>query len=76
MRRTVFVLLWLLVSLPARAAWAADIVPLAELARSGRVLLLRHAYAPGTGDPAQFRLDDCATSTPAAVPRHPRWANG
>jgi phosphohistidine phosphatase SixA len=25
------------------------------------VLLLRHALAPGTGDPAAFRLDDCST---------------
>lgn len=25
------------------------------------VVLLRHAIAPGTGDPANFRLDDCAT---------------
>ncbi len=23
--------------------------------------MLRHAYAPGTGDPPNFRLDDCAT---------------
>ncbi len=30
--------------------------------REGRaVLLLRHATAPGTGDPASFRLDDCRT---------------
>jgi len=25
------------------------------------VLLLRHALAPGTGDPPGFRLDDCST---------------
>jgi len=30
--------------------------------RSGTAVgLLRHATAPGIGDPAQFRLDDCAT---------------
>lgn len=28
---------------------------------SGYVILFRHALAPGTGDPANFRLDDCAT---------------
>lgn len=27
----------------------------------GHVLMLRHAYAPGTGDPARFRLGDCTT---------------
>ncbi|MFA4970016.1 MAG: histidine phosphatase family protein [Sulfuritalea sp.] len=42
-------------------AWAAAVVPLAELAKPGRVLMLRHANAPGTGDPRHFRLDDCTT---------------
>lgn len=27
----------------------------------GHVLMLRHAYAPGSGDPADFRLGDCRT---------------
>ncbi|OHC64850.1 MAG: hypothetical protein A2040_07715 [Rhodocyclales bacterium GWA2_65_19] len=45
----------------AGSAWAADRVPLAELARPGRVLMLRHASAPGNGDPPHFRLEDCAT---------------
>jgi broad specificity phosphatase PhoE len=39
----------------------AQTVALAELAEPGRVLMLRHANAPGTGDPPQFRIDDCAT---------------
>lgn len=28
---------------------------------TGAVVLLRHAIAPGTGDPATFQLDDCST---------------
>jgi phosphohistidine phosphatase SixA len=36
------------------AAWA-------KLAEGGHVILLRHAAAPGTGDPANFTLGDCAT---------------
>lgn len=36
-------------------------MPLAEFARPGRVLMLRHANAPGTGDPSNFSLEDCAT---------------
>lgn len=36
------------------AAWQA-------LSRPGAILLLRHATAPGVGDPEGFRLDDCAT---------------
>ena len=33
----------------------------ARLPEPGIVAILRHAFAPGTGDPASFRLDDCAT---------------
>ncbi len=35
-------------------AWAA-------LAEPGHALLMRHARAPGTGDPAGFTLGDCST---------------
>jgi len=45
---------------PLRAE-TEDAKALAELAKPGRVLMLRHALAPGYGDPAGFRLDDCAT---------------
>lgn len=31
------------------------------LKQGGTVALFRHARAPGTGDPAGFRLDDCST---------------
>ncbi|MDJ0942800.1 MAG: histidine phosphatase family protein [Kiloniellales bacterium] len=36
------------------AAWAG-------LRSGGHVALIRHALAPGTGDPAAFRLGDCST---------------
>lgn len=50
------------VVLPGGApAEAAGVIDLAELAKPGRVLLLRHAIAPGVGDPANFRLRDCST---------------
>jgi 8-oxo-(d)GTP phosphatase len=35
--------------------------PLARLLEPDTVLLLRHALAPGTGDPSGFQLEDCAT---------------
>jgi broad specificity phosphatase PhoE len=41
------------------AALAAD--AWTELAKPGAIVLFRHATAPGTGDPAGFKLDDCAT---------------
>ncbi|MDH3288698.1 MAG: histidine phosphatase family protein [Betaproteobacteria bacterium] len=40
---------------------AAEPLPLAELAKPGRVLMLRHALAPGIGDPEDFMLRDCST---------------
>lgn len=32
-----------------------------ELARPGTIVLLRHATAPGAGDPPGLKLDDCST---------------
>jgi len=45
---------------PLRAE-TEDARALAELAKPGRVLMLRHALAPGFGDPPGFKLGDCAT---------------
>jgi broad specificity phosphatase PhoE len=33
----------------------------AALARGGHVAMIRHASAPGTGDPGNFRIGDCRT---------------
>lgn len=59
-RRAVVVLLAVFLLAPP-GVQAAETVPLADLARPGRVLMLRHARAPGTGDPPDFTLGDCAT---------------
>jgi len=32
-----------------------------RLQQGGHVLMLRHAHAPGFGDPSGFKLDDCTT---------------
>ena len=59
--RLLFLLpLFVLLGSVARGSVAATL-PLAELAKPGRVLMLRHAEAPGVGDPPGFRLDDCGT---------------
>ncbi|MCP5155871.1 MAG: histidine phosphatase family protein [Ectothiorhodospiraceae bacterium] len=45
-------------------SWAtarADTQAWAALARPGHVALMRHALAPGFGDPPEFTLGDCAT---------------
>ncbi len=45
-----------------RPAVASETGAIWQALRSGEhVVLLRHALAPGTGDPPQFVLDDCGT---------------
>jgi len=40
----------------------ADQGDLIKLMKSGgHILMIRHAYAPGSGDPANFKIGDCAT---------------
>lgn len=43
------------------SAGSADAPLWAAMARGGHVVLLRHALAPGTGDPPGFRLGECRT---------------
>lgn len=45
-----------LLALPSTAADAWD-----AISRPGHAVLMRHANAPGTGDPANFTLGDCST---------------
>ena len=44
----------------AQPAWSSEEAWQA-LKQGGMVAVFRHARAPGTGDPANFRLDDCST---------------
>lgn len=60
--RIVAILLLACVASPARANDTRASEDLWQALREGRaVLLMRHALAPGTGDPPGFRVDDCAT---------------
>lgn len=34
---------------------------LQRFAEGRQIMMIRHAYAPGTGDPANFQIDDCST---------------
>ena len=48
--------------LAARPAAAADAGALWRALKTGdHVVLIRHAFAPGTGDPPNFTLGDCST---------------
>lgn len=43
------------------AAFASDEAAWAALHQPGAIFLMRHAHAPGIGDPPEFRLGACAT---------------
>jgi len=47
--------------LSAVSAWSVDEAAWAALREGRAVLLMRHASAPGTGDPPGFVLEDCTT---------------
>ena len=32
-----------------------------KLQEGGKLIFIRHAYAPGSGDPQNFNLNDCST---------------
>lgn len=49
------------VFLPSRAQPAADDPAAAAIRAGGVVVAFRHALAPGTFDPPEFRVDDCRT---------------
>ena len=54
----------LLLSFLAQSASASELRTWDQLqgtSPKGYVLLFRHAYAPGVGDPENFRLNDCST---------------
>lgn len=59
MRRLVLGLCLLM--LYSRAGQASDEQAWAALREGRAVLMMRHAIAPGTGDPANFQLGDCRT---------------
>lgn len=60
MHRLLAVILVLCAVAPAAARATTD-AAWAALREGGAVALIRHARAPGTGDPPGFRPDDCAT---------------
>ncbi len=60
MRRVTWVLVIVLCSLPV-AAWAAGSDLSQLVGKADHMVVLRHARAPGTGDPPNFRLGDCST---------------
>ncbi|WP_018875653.1 MULTISPECIES: histidine phosphatase family protein [unclassified Thioalkalivibrio] len=66
MKRSAFPGIWAVIVLALAVPLAADDlaeerVIVAQLQEPQRILLMRHALAPGIGDPSGFDVDDCAT---------------
>lgn len=65
LKRSLFALVFSLISsLTAQSAFANELLIWDQLqgkAPKGYVLLFRHSLAPGAGDPANFKLNDCST---------------
>ena len=59
--RLLLACLGLLLPIAAACAETDEAALWAALREGGHVALMRHAIAPGVGDPAGFRLDDCTT---------------
>lgn len=54
-------ILFLLIPLISTGTLAGEKAVIQEMRAGGLVLMIRHASAPGIGDPEEFQLDDCAT---------------
>lgn len=61
MTRLVLMAAALIAAFASAPARAAEPFALERLTDGGYVLMLRHALAPGTGDPSGFELRDCST---------------
>ena len=50
-----------MIALVIAGADSAHADMIGKMKNGGHILMIRHALAPGTGDPANFRIGDCAT---------------
>jgi len=61
MRTKSLFLLSLLLTLNSFAAFGDEQKTIKDLKEGGKIILIRHSLAPGTGDPKNFNLNDCKT---------------
>ncbi len=53
------ILLFISLATPIKADLNKNL--LNQLGEGGKLIFIRHAYAPGSGDPSNFNLNDCST---------------
>ena len=54
-----FLIIFITLSSTIKADSNKDLI--IELQEGGKVIFIRHAYAPGSGEPANFDINDCDT---------------
>ena len=59
--RLVVYILFAIAILPAHVQAVEDDPVVDQLKQGGAILMIRHALAPGTGDPPNFNIGDCTT---------------
>ena len=52
-------LIFITINLPIKADSNKNLIN--ELKQGGKLIFIRHAYAPGGGDPDNFDINDCNT---------------
>ena len=55
----IFIILFIYLTTPIKADLNKKLIN--ELEEGGKLIFIRHAYAPGSGDPNNFNLNDCST---------------
>ncbi len=54
-----FLIIFIFLNSPIKANSNEAII--GELQKGGKLIFIRHAYAPGGGDPSNFSINDCET---------------
>ena len=54
-----FIIIFITLTTPIKADLYKNLIN--QLEDGGKLIFIRHAYAPGNGDPAGFNLNDCST---------------
>ena len=54
-----FIIIFISLTTPIKADLYKNLIN--QLENGGKLIFIRHAYAPGNGDPAGFNLNDCST---------------
>ena len=54
-----FIIIFISLTTPIKADLYKNLIN--QLEDGGKLIFIRHAYAPGNGDPAGFHLNDCST---------------